>query len=583
MASIILRFRSKDGMFRVTTNSESPFQSVIDQLHSKLPPNLDFSKVFISDKPGNAAAAAAGGGAASSTSLSSILNQSVSQLNLKNGDLLYLDYANAIPTSASSSSSSTQADTTTAKVTSTSSHGPIKVNQLAIDDELDSLDGMIHRPLSSMCRHGAKGMCEYCSPLPPWDENYRKEHAIKHISYHAYLSQAMAKTNKKELASSYIAPLEDANFAIDLNCNEGHRRYPQGICSKCQPSPITLQLQKFRMVDHLEYASHEILNDFINVWRQTGVQRFGYLYGRYERFDKVPLGIKAVVEAIYEPPQHDELDGLTLLPWEDEPLVDDVAAKLGLQKVGIVFTDLTDAGSRDGRVLCKRHKESYFLTNLEIIMAAKFQIQNPNITKYANSGHFSSKFVTCVISGGLQGEIEPRSYQVSSGAEGLVRADMITGSTQPSQIYVNGNNDKRYVPDIQYSKLNEYNLEVKHNAKPTFPGEFLLVSLTDSFPIDPEPMFTAKAKYVIANREFLGQDGEDHFQNLHTVAKYIKSNDDQLFDFHWLVHIAKLGILNDTELQLLYSYAREKKYEDYLKLVQSGGWMTLMTILEQST
>ncbi|KAI5904443.1 Nuclear protein localization protein 4 [Candida parapsilosis] len=95
--------------------------------------------------------------------------------------------------------------------------------------------------------------------------------------------------------------------------------YPRGICSKCQPPPITLQLQKFRMIKHLEYTSHSILNDFINVWRVSGVQRFGYLYGRYEKFEKVPMGIKAVVE----PPQSDELDGVALSDWPYEQLVDE--------------------------------------------------------------------------------------------------------------------------------------------------------------------------------------------------------------------------------------------------------------------
>ncbi|KAI3403671.2 NPL4 [Candida oxycetoniae] len=581
--SIILRFRCKDGMFRVNTDSESTFQSVIDQLLPKLPQS-NLEEATVSSKPNN--------DPNSTKKLSSILHESVSDLNLKNGDLLYLNYASTLAAAAATATAAavvTKAGSNapTPSASFSSGHGPVKVHQLPVDDKLDLLDGMIQRPISSMCRHGAKGMCEYCSPLPPWDESYRKEHAIKHMSYHAYLKQQMAKFNKKELASSYIAPLENANFAINLNCNEGHQRYPRGICSKCQPSPITLQLQKFRMVDHVEYASHEILDNFINVWRSSGVQRFGYLYGHYEQFEKVPLGIKAVVEAIYEPPQHGELDGLTLQPWEDEKLVDEVAKKLGIYKVGMVFTDLTDSGKRDGTVLCKRHRDSYFLTNLEIIMAARYQVWNPNITKYSATGEFSSKFVTCVISGGLHGEIEPRSYQVSASAESLVKADIITGSTQPSQIFMNENNDTRYVPDIQYSKINEYGLEVKKNAKPTFPGEFLLVSLTDSFPLDPQPMFSnpsTSKSYIVENREFLshGDDAMEHFQSLSTISKFITENGANLFDFHWLVHTVKLGILNEKEVDLLCLYIKSKNHEDYLKLEESDGWKSLLTILEQN-
>ena len=76
------------------------------------------------------------------------------------------------------------------------------------------------------------------------------------------------------------------------------------------------------------------------------------------------------METIIEPPQHDELDGITLLDWDqqEEKMVDQVANKFGLYKVGIIFTDLTDAGTKNGKVLCKRHKDSYFLTNLNILI-----------------------------------------------------------------------------------------------------------------------------------------------------------------------------------------------------------------------
>jgi nuclear protein localization family protein 4 len=571
---IIIRFRTKDGMFRINADEDGDFLLVLEQLVTKISTS-DNQSIQISDKP-NAPGEAA----------SSLCGRTPRDLGLKNGDMLFVTYDSGNPTNNTSQTQPLNPPPGTVALNSTAAREistaiktltPLNVSELPIDQQLEKEDGLIHRQKSRMCRHGDKGMCEYCSPLPPWDKDYRKEHAIKHMSYHAYLKEINDSKNNPLNGSSYIAPLEEPNYNIDLGCTQGHAPYPKGICSKCQPSSITLQLQKFRMVDHVEFADSTILNNFIEIWRQTGIQRFGVLYGRYEKFEKVPLGIKAVVEAIYEPPQHGESDGVTLLEWDSEQQVDEIAEKLGLYQVGVTFTDLTDSGNRDGTVLCKRHKDSYFLTNLEILMAARNQNKHSNKTRFSNDGVFSSKYVTCVISGGLKGEIEPRSYQVSTSAEALVRADIITASTQPSKLFVNPTSDQRYVPDINYSEVNEYGLEVKLNAKPAFPVDFLLVSLSDSFPLDPKPMF--QNKFVIENRDFMGE-----LQDLHKVRDYLHSNSDgtQLCDFHFLVYLSRTNILGPQEFSLLLKFVNERNEQDYLHLMESPGWMTLLTILEQS-
>jgi nuclear protein localization family protein 4 len=96
------------------------------------------------------------------------------------------------------------------------------------------------------------------------------------------------------------------------------------------------------MVDHVELASPDLIDGILSAWRRTGLQRIGYLLGRYDRYDKVPMGVKAVVESIFEPMQEGEVDGLTVeTPWSDENRVKQVAEWCGLTVVGVIYTDLS--------------------------------------------------------------------------------------------------------------------------------------------------------------------------------------------------------------------------------------------------
>lgn len=238
------------------------------------------------------------------------------------------------------------------------------------------------------------------------------------------------------------------------------------------------------MVDHLEIASTDVIDRFLQSWRRTGLQRFGWLIGRYEPYDEVPMGVKAVVEAIHEPPQAGELDGIALgLPWEDEPRIRSLAAQgsTPLTIVGYIFTDLDPTEDDRTKNVYKRHPGSFLMSSLEAIFAATMQSSNPTPSKSSSTGKFSSRLVTAILTGTEDGAIEVSAYQVSEQATAMVEADMIEASVDPGIVRVKeedrSEDAARYVPDVFFSYKNEYGLEVKKSAKPAFPVEYLMVNV----------------------------------------------------------------------------------------------------------
>ncbi|KAI7870411.1 NPL4 family-domain-containing protein [Spinellus fusiger] len=547
---MLLRIRSKDGMVRVQVDPTDTFGTLAVKVGAEL--KVDALSLSFGTTPNPS----------TMTHLSAMKEQTLAsaQLQTQTWNMVFVLYDS--PTTADS-------------VSSTPLPPPeSQPHQANVDTFLEKQSGFIKRPKDSkFCRHGDHAMCDYCMPLEPYDQSYLEENKIKHMSFHSYLRQRSATQQTKTPSAGVhqqLPLLEEFHCKVKVPCTGAHAPWPEGICTKCQPSAITLQQQIYRMVDHVEFSSASLIDHFLDAWRSTGCQRFGYLYGRYEPYLEVPLGIKAVVEVIVEPDQEDHVDGISLQPWEKEQDIDTVVGVCGLVKLGMVFTDLVDNGSGTGKVIPKRHVDSHFLSSQECLFAAEMQRRHPNLTRHSATGHFGSKFVSCVISGDLEGNVDVMAYQVSNSLVAMEEAGIVEASRKPSVMRVKESvPHERYVPEVFYKYKNSYGVLVKSSAKPTFPVEYLLVNVTHGFPHIPSPLFrTTHQGRLDQNLVALAHHLEDHLS-------------EKVSNFHVLTAIHSTHVLSPSEFQLLCAVAThpEQGMED---LENTPGWKTLQLALKEA-
>ncbi|KAK2462019.1 hypothetical protein APHAL10511_006482 [Amanita phalloides] len=590
---MLVRIRSKDGNFRFELSPASDASQLLEKV-LETARDVDPSTVTISNQPrGN------------EVQLMSLKGRTLKGLGLSHGDLVFVQYQVR---------SHTNGEIDGPKETVTPAIGEVAkrpwetVKEDPVDVYWRSQSGKIPRERDAhFCKHGANGMCDYCTPLEPYDAAYHKENNIKYLSYHAYLRKLTPKLTAS--ASSVLPPLTPLSYQVKVPCpSGGHPPWPAGICTACQPSAITLQSQPFRMVDHLEIASTDVIERFLQAWRKTGLQRFGWLIGHYEHYDKVPMGVKAVVEAIYEPPQQGEVDGLTLgWPWEDESRIRGLAASASvpLTIVGYVFTDLNPTPEDRTRNVYKRHPLSFYLSSLEAIFAARLQKDNPVPSRSSPTGQFGSRLVTAVLTATADGQVDIAAYQVSEQAVAMVEADMIEASVEPGIVRVKEEDrsidSARYVPDVFYSYKNEYGLEVKKSAKPCFPVEYLMVNVTHGFPQNPAPMFRS-SQFPIENRPGLeNQNVELVLKRLvHLEAPSIEDSRvskpgqlqkrralaECLSDWHLVAFLGTTQLISIDDLgTIMRTVSSTNLLEDLTELnslLATESWQTLMSLTQES-
>ena len=184
------------------------------------------------------------------------------------------------------------------------------------------------------------------------------------------------------------------------------------------------------------------IGDFQAYCARFGFQRkrFGFLYGKFVPVDgeeagkerdknnkmdvdgkpekKIPM--KAIVEAIYEPPQevdNEAAEGFVQLEDPNEEKVEQLAHMLGLQKVGWIFGH---APREDG----------FVMNNAEVIMAAEFQL-------VAAGGVEETPFVTVKVTQGKDGHVSVEAFQVSQQCMAMVAEEALEIDTNPGFCKVN--------------------------------------------------------------------------------------------------------------------------------------------------
>ncbi|KAK3797242.1 hypothetical protein RRG08_030467 [Elysia crispata] len=502
-------------------------------------------------------------------------SKKLSDYHIRHGDMLYIEF------SKGSTSGSDAGPSQEEVATSNSETGLASLALNVKEDEVDRLlreeDGKIYRKRNDqLCRHGPQGKCLHCVPLEPYDKEFLNncDPPIKFLSFHSYIRKLTGGVDKGKFVN-----LENLSCKIRQGCKE-HPPWPGGICTKCQPNAVTLNRQEYRHVDNIMFENPAVADRFLNYWRFSGCQRLGILYGRYEMFKEVPLGIRARVAAIYEPPQETTSNKIELKPDPKEAVVKAAAEKMGLVPVGWIFTDLVADDLSKGTVKNFRgNVDSHFLSAEECIMAADMQNNFPNPCRLSPDGHFGSKFVTVVVTGDHDNQIHFEGYQVSNQCMALVRDDCLLPTRDVPQLgYVKESTNEQYVPDVFYKDKDSYGNEVTHIARP-LPVEYLLVPIPAAFASDFHYTFksnTQMESFPVENRDNIGQ--RQDFAALTTFLEKFPPSKflEAMSDFHLLMFLASSDMLPLKEkMDILFEAVKIHDEKKALEFKKTEEWATV--------
>jgi nuclear protein localization family protein 4 len=407
--------------------------------------------------------------------------------------------------------------------------------------------------LEMLCQHGPSGRCTNCLPL---------DAGLAGRKFMPYKEWDAARRARCEHAFSAVCvnctPPSAVSYKFKPGCGK-HRPWPGGLCSECAPPLADLKAQPYRHVDLVQFNNRVELEGFINLWsgnERAGLQRAAWMYGYYAPDAHYPSGTKAVVEALYEPPQ--VWDGPTgairVLPDPKQKEVDAVVAALGLRRVGWIFT--------------KKPLTPEALTVSPRELQAMAALQNAFGTSKAGPG---SSFVTVVVRRTAEG-IEPSGYMATDQMMALVR-DGVVADAAPAdpkvKVRKQGPGDPPMPEVILSSKLRG-----RQRGVEAFDVEIGVVTLETGMKKEgpgaaADPTATPRFKHLafpVENRRDFGV--EQRPGDLKKLLSSFKSEplQSRLSDFHALVYLGSLFDA-DTAVMVATSVAKGEPLPDGVQLM----------------
>lgn len=139
----------------------------------------------------------------------------------------------------------------------------------------------------------------------------------------------------------------------------------------------------------------------------------GWIYGYYAEDPHYKNGVRAVVEALYEPPQDGDYNSVKEKADKDEKLVERIAEGFNLERIGWYYTTIS--------------QDDFFVDQATIRKMARFQQQT---LQSHPSGWDVSKFITVVFRRGKTNDYEvvPEVYQVADQCMGMERDGIFVDS-----------------------------------------------------------------------------------------------------------------------------------------------------------